>query len=100
MSKSSLSLLVRRDLLDLQARNFLVVWAAQRRLQVLLNIVILRFRGAKYIFMEQDFCFYYVFETNVSVNNKISSGAKMFCGALPQNFTSMTTGLGPPPKKE
>jgi len=49
--------LVRRDLLDLQARNFLVLWTAQRRLQVLFNIVVLRFGGAKYIFMEKDFCF-------------------------------------------
>jgi len=44
---------------------------------------VLRFEGAKYIFRGHDFCFYYIFKTNVSGNKKIWGSQKKFGGAVP-----------------
>ena len=45
---------------------------------------VLRFEGAKYIFRGQDFCIYFMFETNFSGCNKIW-GVQKFVGHYPRN---------------
>jgi len=46
---------------------------------------VLRFEGAKCIFREQDYCVYFMFETNFSGRNKIL-GAQKICGGIAQTF--------------
>ena len=40
-------------------------------MHIQVSIQILRFEGAKYILGGQDFCFYYMFQTNVFEHSKI-----------------------------